>query len=457
MSMRLKPAVLVLFSLALVLAGCRGLGTTPAGSGADSPPPEGSGSSQGLNTLNHIVVMFQENHSFDNYFSMLNQYRASHGLPADVDVAPADASNPSFDGTTQVQRFHFNTVCIENVSPSWNETHVQESLDFRSKPADQVTTPYPMNGFVFQAASFAQHNGFNDVQGLRGIGYYDDTQLPYYYFMATTFATSDRFFSAVPSNSPPNRLFTFGGTSEGYTFPPDQPMTGDPIFALLEKAGISWKIYVTDVTSTGPVTYLRFYPNFFSAHQDKVQPLQNYFDDLNKGTLPQVVFIEGGYKSGLDEHPGNNIQKGAAHVAKIINALMQSTSWKDSVFILGYDEGGGLYDHVSPPAAVKPDNFPVKLSNENNIKGDFDRYGLRMPLIVVSPWVKPGFVSHTVMDNTAPLKLIETRFGLPSLTERDKSQPDMSEFFDFTKAPMLNPPTPPTQPTDGPCYFGHLP
>ena len=457
-SMRWKPAVLFLVCLASALAGCRGLGTTAVGGGAtDAPPPQGAGSSQGLNTLNHIVVMYQENHTFDSYFSQLNEYRQKQGLSPDADVASPAATNPSYDGTTQVQRFHLNTVCFENVSPSWNETHVQMSLQFRKTPGSKVLPPYPMDGFVFSAAKFAQNNSLNDTEGLRSMGYYDASQIPYYYFMATTFATSDRFFSAVPANSPPNRLFTFGGTSEGYTYRPDQPMTGKPIFQLLEEAGISWKIYVTDVTANGPVTYLTYYPLFFQAHKDKVQPLQHYFDDLNNGTLPQVAFVEGGYKSGLDEHPTANIQKGAAHVAKIINALMQSTSWKDSVFILGYDEGGGLYDHVSPPDAVAPDDFPVKLKEATNIEGDFTRYGLRMPILVVSPWAKRGYISHTVMDNTAPLKLIETRFGLPNLTQRDRSQPDMSEFFDFTQAPMLTPPAPPAQPTDGACYYNHLP
>jgi phospholipase C len=141
----------------------------------------------------------------------------------------------------------------------------------------------------------------------------------------------------------------------------------------------------------------------------------------------------------------------------LINPLMASPSWQDSVFILTYDEGGGVYDHVAPPSAVHPDGIaPIDLT-PSDIPGDFDRYGFRMPLIVVSPFTRPHYVSHTPADFTAILKLIETRFNLPSLTRRDAAQMDMSEFFDFANVPWRVPPTPPIQPTDKPCYFNQVP
>jgi phospholipase C len=150
------------------------------------------------------------------------------------------------------------------------------------------------------------------------------------------------------------------------------------------------------------------------------------------------------------------MQKGAAYVAKIINALMNSSSWGSSAFFLTYDEGGGLYDHVVPPSAVPPDGIPPNLQ-PNNRPDDYSRTGFRVPLIVVSPFTKKGYVSHTVMDTTAILKFIEMRFGLPSLTARDAAQPDMSEFFDLTNVPNQTAPSPPTQPTNGPCTIHTLP
>src|SRR5581483_11968940 len=135
----------------------------------------------------------------------------------------------------------------------------------------------------------------------------------------------------------------------------------------------------------------------------------------------------------------------------------------DSVFILTHDEGGGFYDHVPPQPAVSPDVIPPSdllpgdvCLGTGGANCDFNHTGFRVPLIVVSPFTKPNYVSHTPMDYTAILKLIETRFSLPSLTKRDAAQPDMTEFFDFTNAPLTIPPFPPDQPTTGPCYLDRL-
>jgi phospholipase C len=166
-----------------------------------------------------------------------------------------------------------------------------------------------------------------------------------------------------------------------------------------------------------------------------------------------VSFIE--TAPGLDEHPGKNVQLGVAYGASVINALMTSQSWEDSVFILSWDEGGGLYDHLPPATAVTPDDLsPVDL--QGHIAGDFDRTGFRLPMLVVSPFTKPHYVSHSPADYTAILKLIETRFNLPSLTRRDAAQIDMTEFFDFAAVPWRTPPTPPAQPTGGTCDYQHL-
>jgi phospholipase C len=168
--------------------------------------------------------------------------------------------------------------------------------------------------------------------------------------------------------------------------------------------------------------------------------------------------IEGGYSSGLDEHPDSSVQGGAQYVSSLINGLMSSPSWKDSVFILTYDEGGGLYDHVPPQPAVNPDGIaPVDLlptdicSSGGGANCDFNYTGFRVPLIVISPFTKKNYVSHTVADYTAILALIERRFGISPLTKRDAAQMDMTEFFDFQNIPWATPPTPPAQATGGTC------
>jgi phospholipase C len=172
----------------------------------------------------------------------------------------------------------------------------------------------------------------------------------------------------------------------------------------------------------------------------------------------------------LDEHGSDsdqypiNIQLGAKYVSSLINALMTSTSWKDSVFILSFDEGGGLYDHVAAQPAVSPDGIKPKDLEPGDIctgttgpNCDFTYTGYRLPLIVISPYAKRHYVNHTVADLTAILKLIETRFNLPPLTKRDAAQTNMTQFFSFNFPPWMTPPHPPAQSTSGACYLNQLP
>lgn len=430
-----------------------GGGSKGSGGGTGSTPGNGS-----ITQLKHIVWMLQENRSFDTYFGSLNAYRSAHGLGTnDVDGLPANASNPSFDGTTTISAFHLGTMCIEGVTPSWNASRRDIN---RYNPTTGVTTP--MNGFVYSAAKYAQDSdvtlpgAYVDTQGLRAIGYYTDADLPYYYFMATQFATSDRWFSPILSRTPPNRIANFAASALGVVdnIPTGTTFSENTIFTLLQNAGISWKIYETSGN-----TYLGFFPAFFNQYKSThIAPISQYFTDVKNGTLPQVAFIETGVEvsetggtSSLDEHPESNIQKGAAYVSTLINGLMQSPSWKDSAFILTYDEGGGLYDHVPPQPAVVPDAIPPTLQPTDDVD-TYSRTGFRVPVIVVSPFSKPGYVSHTVMDTTAILHFIEERFGLPNLNARDAAQQPMHEFFDFTNIPNQTPPANiPTQPTNGTC------
>lgn len=448
-----RRKVLGMMASAAVLTGCRGLemGGGPVGGGG--------GTASGLKNLNHIIYMFQENRTFDHYFARLNDYRAAQGLPRDVALAPLDATNPSFDGTTTYQRFKYNTMCFENVSPAWNETHVQINRAYETTQASQVTTS-PMDGFVYTGAKYARDQvpQFNETEGRRSMGYYDEAALPYYYWLATQFATCDRWFSPVPANSPANRLFSFAATSEGHVYAPTRTLSSKTIFHQLQEKGVTWKVYVTEFNvGPEPFTYLNYFQPFATTYKANIVPATQFATDCANGTLPAVAFIEAGYTaSGLDEHPGNNVQVGAAYVASLINALMNSSAWKSSAFILSWDEGGGLYDHVAPPAAVSPDGIaPVDLAS-TDIRGDFDRYGLRVPFMLASPFARKGFVSHTTYDHTAILKLIQQRYELPSLTKRDAAQASMLEFFNWS-APNLTFGAPPAQPTNGACYYHTVP
>jgi phospholipase C len=356
---------------------------------------------------------------------------------------------------------------VENPSPSWNESHVDWSI------YHPTADPPVLDGFVWEAAGDAQVDGFHDTLGQRAMGYYTDADLPYYYFLASQFATSDRWFSPVMSRTHPNRMYSMAATSQGHVYPIPQggaQLTAPTIFGELQKAGISWKIY------GGSGTYYSMFTESNSLLNGHFFPRSQYFTDLQNGTLPQVAWFEPGSDIGADEHPGidpnnpgPNNQFGAEWVSTLINALMQSSSWKDSVFIFTFDEMGGFYDHVAPFGEVSPDgikpndlvgNDICNQGEANPVNCDFTVSGYRVPFFVVSPFARPHYVSHTNMDYTAALKLIETRFNLPSLTARDAAQPDMTEFFDFAGAPWATPPTPPQQPVRGgptACYTNTLP
>jgi len=441
----------------------------------------------GITSINHIIFMLQENRSFDHYLGHLNDYRHNQfGLGTnDVDGFPygqPDAfSNPSFDGTTTVPSFHLASQCVENNSPYWDEAHVDYN---RFHPTSNKATN---DGFVYAAGKFSRDSGgatagFTDINGLRAMGYYTDADLPYYYYMATQFATSDRWFSPVLSNTEPNRMFLMAATSQGIVGAPpvNTKLTAKTIFQLLDENHISWKIYVPDPPPGRTIlqdTYLQLFTYWFNpAAQAKIVPVEQYMSDVANGTLPQVAMIEGGYFTNLDEHPddnplqpGSGVQKGSLFVSGLINALMYSPSWKDSVFILSHDEDGAFFDHVAPAAATPPDATPPQLSAgppPNICFGmsptgtcGFNFTGFRVPLIVISPFTVPHFVSHTPRDHTAILKFLEMRFNLPSLTARDAAQPDMLEFFNFANPPWATPPAAnqvPLQPNTEPCDPTHL-
>jgi phospholipase C len=401
------------------------------------------GTNTGLQGIKHIIVILQENRSFDSYFSKLGDYAASRGIAnyqINAGYDPTVLLPLSGGGTGHL--FHEPTVRTENLSPSWNESHFD--ID------KQEDGTFKMDRFALTTHSVPVKF---DPSGLRALGQYDQTDLPYYYELATQFATSDSFHSPMLANTVTNRQYAFCATSQGRIFPTPSggpQWTCPTIFSSLQNANVKWEYYYKDAIFLAGFTDWNN-----SAIQSKTAPIQKYLDILASPTadtdLPSVVWIDPGFGgSGLDEHPENNIQQGAAFIKTLIDALMNSPAWHDSVFILSYDEGGGLYDHVPPFTTVPPDDIPPQLRPGDATGDNFTLSGFRVPVIVVSPLVKPHFVSHVNRDTTSILKLIETRFNLAPLTRRDAAGDDMTEFFDFVNPPaFLTPPPLPSQPTNG--------
>jgi phospholipase C len=378
--------------------------------------------------IDHIVVMMQENRSADVYFSQLSTQGQPDYEPASMAGNP-DPTNPF---GPPIVPFHKTSYCeVFDLDHSWKGTHneVHNGL---------------MDGFTNQ-----NKNPGLDPNGHRTMGYYDSSDLPIYYGLLSTFATGDRYFSSVQSQTFPNRLYLLAGSSFGHirndvAF----PMTVDSIFNLLDQHGITWRIYANFMRDAyGPI----FFQYVANQAETRVVPLSQYYTDVANGTLPNVAFIDpnatGTPKTENDEHPIANVQVGQKFVADVINGLLASPTWASTALFLTWDEHGGFYDHVPPPPAVPPDAIlPMWLAGDPHEL--FDEYGVRVGVVAVSPYSKASFVSHVVHDHTSILKFIETRFGLPSLSARDAAADPMLEFFDFNTATFAVPPSLPTAVVD---------
>jgi phospholipase C len=370
----------------------------------------GGGGSGSTKAVNHVIFMMQENHTFDNYFGMLNPYRIQQNwnIGDDGNTYNVDGIDPQLNTIANIDNvsnendqgvsfplFKLASTCIDDATSGWLESYGDENrYNFLE------TRPIKLDGFVHDAEGYANSctlslncSGlFTDLAGQRAMGYYDQDYLNYYYYMASQFAVSDRWFSPLSGKSTPNRLATItGGTTQGLVFDPgsDDHIGQRPInsiFQALDEAGVSWKIYYTVTagqcldpddcpvgTSDYPATtftyltysqkYLHLNPqhlpcaplvsgdagNGFCVDPTHVVELSQYFTDLANGTLPTFAYIEAGYGQN-DEHPGSfqPVLVGQLQMSKIINAFMGSSYWKDSVFFFSYDEGGGPYDHVPP-------------------------------------------------------------------------------------------------------------
>ena len=286
----------------------------------------------------------------------------------------------------------------------------------------------------------------NNPGGERAMGYYDERDLPYYYALATTFALGDRYFCSVLGPTFPNRSYLLAGTSFGHIRNDAVRFGQGTIFDLLEAHDISWKVYYNDLPYSAVL--------FGVSGPPHVVRFANFISDAAAGTLPQVSFVDAAMGLGrveLDEHPPANIQQGEQFAAQVTDAVLNSPNWPHAVLFITYDEHGGFYDHVGPPPACPPDEIAPMLDPNDpssDFPAQFDRYGFRVPLLVVSPYAKPGFVSHTIYDHSSILRFIETRYDLPALTNRDANATPLLDFFDFSHPALLNPAALPEAPVD---------
>ena len=382
--------------------------------------PEGTDT---IPQIRHIIVLMMENHSYDNKFGML-QRPGADGFTLGTDGLPL-ATNRYANGNYQ-HAFHMPTTCQLSGFPSqtWQDSHIQYNKGKN-------------DGFVKSGS------------GPVSMGYWDGTDQPFYYSMASVFPIGDRYFCSVLGQTYPNRRYLISATSLGMVDDSIPNVNAYPkngtIFDKLDNAKVSWKDYYS-TSST-----LELYPKlFFRWVKKRAVPIGHpatstkaatgFFADAAAGKLPGFSLLEPNFDTQSEEDP-QNIAVGEQFAASVINAVMSSPSWPHTLLIWNYDEHGGYYDHVPPPAALAPDDIrPMPPKGQHHYTG-FHQYGFRVPMAVVSPWAKADYVSHQVMDHTSVLALAEHKWNLPAMTYRDANAWPMLDMVDLSERTFLKPPT----------------
>jgi phospholipase C len=342
--------------------------------------------SAGLDNLKHVVVLMMENRAFDH---MLGALRAADPR---INGLVGNEANP--DTTNEPAQVAPLAEFQSQLDPDPDHSFpaVQKQLFFG--------TPGPpaapeMQGFV-QSYWDQQHN----VAHSRKIMYYfAQGKLPVLHGLAQNYALFNGWFASIPGPTVCNRAFAHYGTSFGQVnldifYVKD---AGESIYERMLAAGHSTKLYYFDPSSSTQevVNLLKNQPQIFATYQQ-------FLDDCRNGALPDYSFVEpnysdhpgddGGELLASDQHPDHDVQAGEVFIASIYNAIRQNPDlWRSTALLITYDEHGGIYDHVPPPACI-PDGYHAPLTDTNNMPFAFDRLGVRVPSILVSPWVAKATV-----------------------------------------------------------------
>jgi phospholipase C len=369
--------------------------------------------------IKHVIVLMQENRSYDHYFGRLS----AAGQP-DAEPIPASYGNRDPDGHW-VAPFHLPSTCVPGDPPhQWENMRAHFDggrMDGFIAEAARGAARRASRGLPPRRAAPGDDGDDDDVSGRYALGYYDATDLPFYAFLANTFTIGDRYFSPVMAGTWPNRQFLYTGTAQGRRAATGLLLGARTIFDNLTAAGVSWGVYTDGPPRQDCIGWSRRAPG--------LRPLGALFAALRAGDLPSVAFVDA---SAEDEHPPADVQRGEAWVRRLYLAVRASPLWGELVLFVTYDEGGGFFDHVPPPPACAPDGA----------RGELDRRGTRVPLLVVSPWARRHHVSHVVHDHTSLLRFVELLFDLPALSARDANADALLDAFDFGQRPAAPPPPP---------------
>lgn len=362
--------------------------------------------------IKHIVLLMLENHSFDQ---MLGCFKSVYPNLDGVDPAHPN-SNTDTDGTVYKQ------AETDEVQTAYDPNH--EHVNVLRQIANNN------GGFVADFSSNHRTSSKDDRQQI--MGYYGMGKLPALHVLANDFTICDRWFSSLPGPTWSNRFFALSGTSSGEVTMPESTLQEinpiwyihqgqDTIFDRLNEKKRSWKVYYYDFPNSWLLLHQLVPANLRNYHH-----IEDFFnqDALYEPAFPDFVFIEPKYfgKDQNDDHPPHNVIKAEKLIADVYNAIRSNEDlFNTTLMVVTFDEHGGFYDHVTPPATVAPD--------EKTSKYSFSQLGVRVPAILVSPWVGKR-VEHTIFDHTSLLKYMVRKWSLGPLGARVGS--DMTNELSVT-------------------------
>ena len=373
-----------------------------------------------LSNLQHIVVVMLENRSFDNVAGFLYEQnsRPRHFLPAGTDPRynsmPLDYSNPSnpdfFQGNGPA-----NPIPVHRGADNFQvpDTDPQELFDDITFQIFGITTPQSgqapaMNGFLVSYERVAKQHPEQIMQC------YTPEQLPVISQLARSFAICDAWYSSCPCQTFPNRAFVHSGTSCGQVNnSPYSPFNYDvpTIFNVLTEIKADWVVYNDSVFESA--TRLQFPKLWDLLLEPHFQGFDDFQEDARQGKLPRYCFVEPGFLiNPNDEHPPHDMLLGERFLWQVWNAVASGAHWESTLLLVTYDEHGGCCDHQPPPWGATP---PDDRRGENGFS--FDRYGVRVPAVVVSPWIEEGTVFRSPTkrpyDHTSLLATLRDWLQIP--------------------------------------------
>jgi phospholipase C len=428
-------------------------------------------SRSGIHKIRHVVIIMQENRSFDSYF----------GTYPGADGIPGLAGNP---GPVPCNPDPKTGVCVK---PYHDTANRNAGGPHTTADAIHDMNGGKMNGFQARARLGRFRVCQNSNSGICAtpstpdvMGYHDSHEIPNYWDYARQFVLSDHMFESVNSWSLAARLSIVSGWSarcskQGDPMSCKSAVTGrlgatghgkvdypwTDLTYLLHKYGVSWRYYVANGSQpdcddnqmacprvkqrAGTPSIWNPLPQFDTVQHDhqvnNVAPLSDFYSAARKGRLPSVSWLTP--SQAVSEHPPGLVTVGQTYVTRAINTIMRGPDWNSTAIFLAWDDWGGFYDHVKPPVV------------------DGEGYGLRVPALVISPYAKTGYIDHQVLSFDAYLKFIEDDFlhgarlnprtdgrpdSRPDVRENEKILGNLANDFDFTqkpRAPVILPPHPP--------------